>query len=304
MVYRMTTLHTQKDNTLPVIVIVWYPDKHILSVHREGEKPQVISSVDVREQSVHVNCMLYHSHSLCSLEVIQLEDAVETSVDHSVMWTLNPQCALQLITYLIARDMPVPWGKDKDDREVHKTVSLFSALRMSLAYSRGSGHKKKKTLALCTRYDGHYATTYVHAVRNGKIWESVDEEMVASRDARLQVLDIYTGISMSDGKAPLLKIPAKQTAGMIDGKYVRTETVRKLLLEMTDEFFTDACTATPFCCVDENMNYEGQDNRLTLCLASKPNDDYIQQRLRLHRFVKANMSRSLNALIEAVLAEH
>lgn len=134
------------------------------------------------------------------------------------------------------------------------------------------------------------------------MWTSVDEETVASSHECPLILDMYSGMGMPDGKVRLLKILMKWTTGMVDNRYTQTKNVRNLLMEMPDELFTDICTITPFCRVDDRM--ENHHRMLTLCLASKPNDHYIQLRLSLHRFVKANISRSLNTCIEAALTQH
>lgn len=302
-VYRATTLFTQKEKGMPVTVLVWYADKHKISVHIEGENPHVISLVRIKECRSHVGGMLYHSHVLCSLAVIEEQGAVETNVDHSAMWSIDPQCALQLIIHLVARDIHIPKGKNTNDAESPTTFSIFSVLPMSLTDIRGNGQNERRAMGFCTRYDGYIATSYVQATEDGTKWESVDETRIASRDACSQVIDVYSGIRMTHGNSPLVTIHAKDTSGMIKGKYIRTETVRDLLLEMPDDVFSSVCSGNPFCCVENTLS-DSQDNRLTLCLASKPNDDHIGLRLKLHRFVKAKISRSLNALIEAVTNGH
>lgn len=301
-IYRVITLHTDERKTNPVVVLLWYRDKYKISLHREGQKAHIIYGVDLKEETAQVECILYHSHSMCSLEVVQQQaPAVETCVDHAAMWSLHPQYALKFIIYCIARDI----GRTKiDDAKVSKAVSVFSPFPMRLADPRENKHNGEKTLAFCTRYDGYHATSYFYARDNGQKWSSVDEEIIVSKGACFEVLDVYTGIGMptSNGRAPLVKIFGKQTSGLIHGKFAHTQSVRKLLLEMPDELFADVCAATPFCCVQESTNPEDRHIRLMLCLASRPNDDYIELRLTLHRFMKANISRSLNACIEAVLA--
>jgi hypothetical protein len=297
-VYRVTTSHTHGNNKMPVVVLLWYHDKHMISVHREGEGLHIITGVQLREQTVNVKLMLYKSHTMCSLEV---EPDVEISCDRSAMWNLRPQDALRFIIHCIARDILVERGANEDDTRAHETLTVFSAFPMWLIDSKQDRGKGTKALSFCTRYDGQRATTYVHGTEDGRQWASVDEETIASKDACSHVLDIYNGICMPDGKAPLLKILTKWTTGMIDHRYACTENVRRILVETTDDFFTKACAVTPFCRVDESTESEGYHCRLTLCLASEPNDACIQLRLTLHRFMKANISRSLNTCIEAVL---
>lgn len=295
-VYRMTTIHSPVRGRLPCAVLLWYINEHAISLHREGAIPQIIRSVDLKEETAQAKCMLYHLHAICSLEVVYKQQlAVETSSDKSAMWSLPPQYALRVIIECIARDTPVQMGAPMENGQ----LTLFSTLPMILADTKVEGGGEKKPLALCTHYDGYQAKTYVHATESSSKLVSVDE-MDTPKNSCSQVLDVYSGICMSGGNAPMLNIFTKQTTGMIDGRYVWTKNVRRLIMETTDVFFSQACALTPFCRVEESMDCDGDHRKLTLCMARKPNDDYIELRLTLHKFLKATISRSLNACIEAL----
>lgn len=298
-VYRMTTPHAPENKKMPIVVLLWYQEKDIISVHKEGEAIEIISGVRLRERLANHTLVLYGSHTMCSLEVSYMNPGVETNYDQSPLWSLRPQDALRFIIHCITRDISLKERENPEGTTVQKTLNLFSAFPMWLADSKEGGGKETTALSFCTQYDGHRATTYVHGTEDGRKWTSVDEETIASNDACSHILDMYNGIGMSDGNARLLRILIKWTPGIIDNRYTQTVNVRKLLMEMSDDFFTKTCAVTPFCRVVGSM--EGQHGRLTLCLASKPNDDCIQLRLTLHRFVKASISRSLNTCIEAVL---
>ena len=292
-VYRMTRIHSQNRPRLPVVVLLWYIKDHKISLHREGTIPQIITSVDLKEETAHVKCMLYPLHSICSLEVVCLSG--ETTSDHSSMWGLPPHHALRFIINCIARDITVEAGDYAEDGP----LSLFSTLPMILAERNGPHEGQKTPLAFCTHYDGYQGQTYVHAGENSNQLVSVDEGVTASKSTRPQVLDVYSGICMPGYNAPMLKIFTKETNGMGDGRYVWTKNVRTLIMETTGDFFSRACALTPFCRVEEPIDCDGGHTRLTLCLASKPSDDHIDLRLTLHKFLKATISRSLNACIEA-----
>ena len=298
-VYRMTTIHSPKRGRLPAVVLLYYIKEHKISLHREGEIPQIIMGVDLNDETAHVTCMLYPLHSICSLVVVPIQLVGDQSSDQSAMWSLPPHLALRFITKCIARDLPLHGAQSTEDGP----LSLFSTLSMNLADTNAEGVGHRRPLALCTYYDGYRANTYVHATENSRELVSVDDEVVASNNTGLQVLDVYSGICMPGGNAPMLKIFTKQTKMMVDGRYGWTKNVRNLINETTDAFFSQTCALTPFCRVEENNTCNGAYSMLTLCLASRPNDDYIDLRLTLHKFMKATLSRSLNACIEALFLD-
>jgi len=301
-IYRVTALHTPRQTKLKVVVLLCYHDKNTISVHKEGEALQIISGVQLREKCCIHTPLLYGSHTMCSLDIVYMTPEAKTNCDQSVLWTLRPQDALRFIIHCIARDISLK-GKEKERGSTgEKTLTVFSAFPLWLADLEDRESRETRAMSFCTHYDGYRTTTYVHVTEDGMKLASVDEETVASSDECPLILDMYSGMGMSDGKVQLLKILMKWTSGMVDNRYTQTKNVRNLLMEMPDELFTKTCTITPFCRVDDRM---GDHHRmLTLCLASKPNDHYIQLRLALHRFLKANISRSLNTCIEAVLKEH
>jgi hypothetical protein len=302
-IYRVSTPRVYRNKKLPVTVLIWCRERDAISLHREAESPQIIHGVHLKEHVADVTNLLYVSHAMCSLEVVHVEPAVETSREQPAMWTLRLQDALRFIIHCIARDIPAERTEYEEDTGGHETINVFSALPMLLSNPTQYNSKGGRPLAFCTRYNGHHATTYVHATEDGSKWLSVDEETIMSRGAISSILDVYNGIYMPDCKSLLLRIFTKQVAAMIDDKYTKTENLKGLLAELPDDVFHSACAATPFCRVDESPDNDDNQTRLTLCLASKPSDDCIQMKLTLHRFVKANISRSLNACIESVLFE-
>lgn len=299
-IYRLSAPRVHRNRKRPVAVLIWHHEKDTISLHKESETPQIIHSVNLREQVAlaDVTDLLYESHAICALEVVHVDHSAKPKWEQHGMWNLRLQDALRFIVHCIARDIPVERTTVEGKTEAHKTTSVFSAFPMCLTKSKQDDSKGCKFLSFCTRYNGYCATTFVHSTGDSGKWLSVDEETIKSRDAAYSILDVYNGIKLSDDKSQMLRIFTKQMNGIIDHKYAKTENMKDLFADIPGDIFTKVCADNPFCRVDESPSNH---NRLTMCLASKPSDNYIQMRLTLHRFVKASISRSLNSCIETVL---